>query len=170
MIQNCAAVLVSLKLRLRTIQISFIRQGRITSSVVVRIAMRSRISSMIIGLSLVSIIDHRRLHLRDHLRWLLWKIWAWRSIGISSSTMQEDVMIISAHSSLDSRHYMIDRIWSDLVRTQVLHSIIDLVNILDAHLIDQPAFNLICLRRDCPRVSPLIPQLGWRINHHLLKY
>ena len=166
-----SAVLVWLKLRLRTTHISIIGHRGITSSIVIGISMRSRISCMIVSLCLVSIINHRRLHLRNHLRWwLLWKIGAWRSIWISASTMQEDMMIIIAHRSLDCRDYMIYRVWSDLVRTQVLHPIIDLVDILDSHLVDQPAFHLICLCRYCPCVSPLIPQLWWRINHHLLKY
>lgn len=160
-----------LKLRLRSTHISIIWHRRITSSVLIRISMRGRISSMVVGLSLVSIINHRWLHLRNHLRWwLLWKVRGWRTIGISTSTMQEDMMIIWAHRSLHGRNYMIYRVWSDLVRTQVLQPVIDLVDILYPHLIDQPSFNLICLRGYCPCVSPLIPQLWWRINHHLLKY
>jgi hypothetical protein len=53
-----SAVLVCLKLRLRTVHISIIGHRRITSSIVIRISMRSRISRVIVGLSLVSIINH----------------------------------------------------------------------------------------------------------------
>ncbi len=67
------------------------------------------------------------------------------------------IIIRAYHRTFHNLYNVLDWLSSDLLRTKILESAIDLSNVLHAHLLNQPRLDLHGFRLYAPRIGSLIP-------------